>query len=109
GVRPGGQTVPLAGMSEGTCDQLYLALRVALLESSLAGREPLPFVVDDLLVMFDDARAAAALEVLARLSESTQVVFFTHHQHLVDIAQETVDSDVLSVHRLDDAEVAVLS
>lgn len=109
GVRPGGQTVPLAGMSEGTCDQLYLALRVALLESSLAGREPLPFVVDDLLVMFDDARAAAALEVLARLSESTQVIFFTHHQHLVDIAQETVGSGVLSVHRLDDAEVAVLS
>jgi len=49
GVRPSGQTVTVSGMSDGTCDQLYLALRLALLESSLDGRESLPFIVDDIL------------------------------------------------------------
>jgi len=89
GVRPSGQTVQVEGMSDGTCDQLYLALRLALLESFLDGREPIPFIVDDVLIMFDDLRAAAALKALAELSKRTQVIFFTHHQHLVELAQNT--------------------
>lgn len=100
GVRPAGQTVSVAGMSDGTCDQLYLALRLALLESSLDGREPLPFIVDDVLIKFDDERAAAALMALARLSEKTQVIFFTHHEHVVEIARETLDRHSLCVHQL---------
>ncbi|MFO7906289.1 MAG: hypothetical protein R6U98_26765 [Pirellulaceae bacterium] len=100
GVRPNGQTVGPTGMSDGTCDQLYLALRVALLESSLDGHEPLPFIVDDILIMFDDDRAAAALKVLSQLSEKTQVVFFTHHEHLVQIARNALDSASLHLHRL---------
>jgi len=87
-------------MSEGTCDQLYLALRLALLETSLEGREPLPFIVDDILVMFDDARAAAALKVLARLSARTQVIFFTHHAHLVEIARQSVESQIVFARHL---------
>jgi uncharacterized protein YhaN len=46
GVRPGGtETIGLAGMSDGTCDQLYLALRLASLETYLTTREPIPFIV----------------------------------------------------------------
>ncbi|MFH1920989.1 MAG: hypothetical protein ABIP48_14055, partial [Planctomycetota bacterium] len=84
GARPG-ETAPvhLDGMSEGTCDQLYLALRLASLETHLDGNEPIPFVVDDVLISFDDDRAAAALSVLAELSQRTQIIFFTHHLHLV--------------------------
>lgn len=100
GVRPGGQTVAIAGMSDGTCDQLYLALRIALLESSLEGREPLPFMVDDILIMFDDERAAAALEALTQLSEKTQVILFTHHEHLVEVARETLNGSAVFIHRL---------
>ena len=46
-------------MSEGTCDQAYLALRLASLEIYLENHEPLPFIVDDILVNFDDARSHA--------------------------------------------------
>ena len=70
-------------MSDGTCDQLYLALRLALLESYLSDHEPIPFIVDDILIQFDDDRAVASLKALAELSKNTQVIFFTHHEHLV--------------------------
>jgi hypothetical protein len=56
-------------MSDGTCDQLYLALRLALLETHLDGREPLPLIVDDILIMFDDARAAQPSQALAACPE----------------------------------------
>lgn len=91
GVRSDGSTVDTAGMSDGTCDQLFLALRLAFLEMTPAGREPLPLVVDDILITFDDERAAAALRALAELSRKRQVIFFTHHDHLVEVAQQSIE------------------
>lgn len=108
GVRPHGQTaVPIAGMSEGTRDQLYLALRLAVIESTLTGKEPVPFVVDDILVNFDDERALAALSALCRLARTTQVIFFTHHEHLLDLVEKKLPADDLFVHRLDRVSAAV--
>lgn len=101
GVRRGGSDpVPLAGMSDGTCDQLYLALRLASLEHYLQENTPVPFIVDDILVSFDDRRASAALEVLGELSCATQVLFFTHHEHLVELAQGCLGPERLFMHRL---------
>jgi uncharacterized protein YhaN len=101
GLRPGGQTtVDLSGMSDGTCDQLYLALRLASLEHYLADKEPLPLIVDDILVGFDDDRCRVALEVLGDLSRQTQVLLFTHHRHLVRLAEASLPADVLFVHEL---------
>src|SRR5690606_10240798 len=104
GIRAGsGKPVPVDGMSDGTCDQLYLALRLASLETFLdqPDKEPLPLIADDLLIQFDDQRAAAALGALARLSQRTQVIFFTHHQHVVDLAVRHLDPGILFVHRLE--------
>jgi uncharacterized protein YhaN len=103
GVRPDGRTtLNVAALSEGTRDQLYLALRVASLEHYLDTNPPLPFIVDDILVQFDDARAAAALQVLSDVSDHTQVVFFTHHEHLIDVARQHVAAGKLFVHHLTD-------
>ncbi len=88
GVRSGGEKVGVEGMSDGTCDQLYLALRIASIEAYLERNEPFPFIVDDILIRFDDERAGAALETLMRLAEKTQVIFFTHHSRLVESAQK---------------------
>ena len=44
----------MEGMSNGTRDQLYLALRLASLEKYMESSEPMPFIVDDILVDFDD-------------------------------------------------------
>jgi uncharacterized protein YhaN len=87
-------------MSDGTADQLYLALRIASLEDWLAHHPPVPFVLDDILINFDDQRAIAALKVLAELSNKTQVIFFTHHQHLVKLAESTLPDSVCFTHSL---------
>ena len=100
GVRPDGKTVLPTAMSEGTCDQLYLALRLASLETWLQRNEPMPLIVDDILVSFDNQRAVATLDVLAALSAQTQVIFFAHHEHLVDLARQCMSGEVLFVHRL---------
>ncbi len=100
GVRPDGTAVLPTAMSEGTCDQLYLALRLASLETWLERNEPMPFIVDDILVSFDNQRAVATLEVLAELSARTQVIFFAHHEHLVELAAQCMSGEVLFVHRL---------
>ena len=87
GLRPDGEAVPVHGLSAGTADQLFLALRIGAVEEYLDKAGPLPFIADDLFIHFDDERAAAGLRVLACLAQQTQVLIFTHHRHLVDIAR----------------------
>lgn len=94
------ETVHVAGMSEGTADQLYLALRLASLEAYMERNQPIPFTVDDLLVNFDDERALATLQELSQLSIRTQILFFTHHKHLVELAKAHLDPNTLFVHDL---------
>ncbi len=65
--------VQVAGIGDGTRDQLHLALRLSCLERHLQSSELMPLIVDDILLRFDDDRANAALEVLATLSGATQV------------------------------------
>jgi uncharacterized protein YhaN len=102
GVRPDGSTlVPTSGMSEGTCDQLYLAFRVALLEAYLERNPPVPLLVDDLLMTFDDQRSVAALRVLADLSQRMQIIFFTHHRRLIELAQQHLSPEQFSVQTLE--------
>jgi uncharacterized protein YhaN len=73
-------------LSEGTRDQLFLALRVAEIERHLIGATPLPFIGDDILQTFDDDRALAAMRVLTELSHRTQIILLTHHRHVVDLS-----------------------
>ena len=88
GMRPTGEKIGVTGMSDGTRDQLYLALRIASLEKYLVANEPMPFIVDDILIRFDDDRATAALNILAELSKKTQVLFLTHHARLAELVQK---------------------
>ncbi|HEV3164386.1 MAG TPA: AAA family ATPase [Isosphaeraceae bacterium] len=101
GVRPTGEELGVEQMSDGSCDQLYLALRLASVESWIEHHEPVPFIADDILLKFDDARAVAALKALARLSAHTQVIFFTHHEHLRRLAETHLSADVCFCHCLD--------
>ena len=93
GVRPNGEVVSVPGLTSGTEDQLFLALRIAAIEDYLAKTIALPFVADDLFINFDPDRSAAGFEILGQLAEKTQVLFFTHHLHLVDIAQDRLGAD----------------
>src|SRR3546814_17834349 len=81
--------VEVDAMSEGTTDQLFLALRLAALEPSVAAGVGLPFLADDLFVNFDDRRAEARFRVLAAVARTPQGLFFTPQPHL-DIGRRAV-------------------
>ncbi len=100
GVRPNDAEVFVDGMSDGSRDQLYLALRLATLEQHLSKGEPIPFVVDDILVGFDDNRTKVCLEILAELSASTQVLLFTHHRRVIELAESIETKAGIFIHEL---------
>jgi uncharacterized protein YhaN len=83
-------------LSDGTREQLFLALRLAAIERYVTAAGPIPVVFDDVLLESDDARAERVLAVLGDLARQTQVIVLTHHRHLVDLAEM-----VLPANRLD--------
>ena len=60
--------------SDGTVDQLYLALRLAVAEELTPDA---PLVLDDAMVRFDDDRLKTALHILEETAENKQVILFT--------------------------------
>lgn len=100
GIRPDGKWTTVSGMSDGTRDQLYLSLRLATLEWRLEASEPMPFIVDDILINFDDDRSRATLKTLAHFSKKNQVILFTHHRQLIDDAKIVGKSEEVVVHFL---------
>lgn len=63
--------------SDGTADQLYLALRLSVAQTLTPDA---PLILDDALVRFDEERMQAAMEVLREMSQSRQVIVFTCQQ-----------------------------
>jgi len=95
--RRSGSNVRVEEMSEGTLDQLYLALRLAALDLRRAAGVDLPTIFDDVLMTSDDERSGAILEALTDFARDSQVVLFTHHRHLVDLAQRHVPAEHLTL------------
>lgn len=60
--------------SDGTMDQLYVALRLAVAEELIPDA---PLVLDDAFVRFDDKRLQAALDILQQQARNKQVILFT--------------------------------
>jgi uncharacterized protein YhaN len=77
--RADGSRVPLIGRSRGTSERLYLALRFGLVERFISNAEPLPIVMDDILVNFDDDRAALTARSIEELATRSRVIYFTCH------------------------------
>jgi uncharacterized protein YhaN len=103
GRRRDGSLLDVDKMSEGTRDQLYLALRLAYVEAYAARAEPSPFIADDIFVTFDDERASHGLTALADIGASVQCILFTHHRRIVEIARGRLgkDVDVIELSRPD--------
>ena len=79
-------------LSLGTCQQLYLSLRVAMLmRASTVGRS-IPVIADDILVNFDANRRVRAAEVLAELAQMRQVIVFTCHRETARVLCEACAS-----------------
>ena len=95
----GNKPVEVPGLSEGTRDQLYLALRLAALDQQASQGSRMPLIADDLFINFDDRRTEAGLQVLGNISRRMQVILLTHHDHLVPLARQVL-GDGLNVIEL---------
>ena len=82
-------------LSQGTVDQLYLAVRLAVCDLCLPQRPPI--VLDDALADFDDGRAAQGLALLRELAEEQQVLLFTCHGREREQLKGAPDVTVLSL------------
>lgn len=85
-------------LSKGTRFQLYLALRVAGYHEFALSRRPVPFIADDIMETFDDFRAEEAIRLFADMANVGQVIYFTHHQHICEIARRICPGT--KIHRL---------
>ena len=98
-VEADGRSLETSQLSDGTRFQLYLALRIAAYHDYARHRTPLPFVADDVMESFDEARTGAAVGLLQRMAREGQVVYLTHHRRVVEIARE-VTAGTVRVHEL---------
>lgn len=70
---------PVLSLSQGTADQLYLAVRLAICSLVLPEEDPCPLVLDDALANFDDGRLTLALDLLRELAKERQILLLTCH------------------------------
>lgn len=66
-------------LSQGTVDELYFALRLALFETIVPEENSPPLVLDDVFVNFDDERMKRALDLLLEKSRERQIILFSCH------------------------------
>lgn len=97
-LRANGAACRVEAMSEGTRDQLWLALRIAALELRAGDSEPMPFLADDLFASSDAVRTEVGIRYLAELARHTQVILFTHHDYVIDAARRIVPG--VQIHEL---------
>ena len=83
-----GQRKQPSELSRGTREQLFLALRFGLIRDLGQRTEPLPVIVDEVLVNFDPDRALQAAVAFTELSDTNQVLVFTCHPTVVELFQD---------------------
>lgn len=82
-----GATRPIDSLSKGSLDAAYFSVRLALLQTLLAEKEP-PLYMDETLSQLDDNRARNAIKVLDKYSKHAQCVLFTCQARDVELAKE---------------------
>ncbi|WP_248924945.1 AAA family ATPase [Paenibacillus hamazuiensis] len=87
--RSEGGMLETSELSRGTAEQLFLAMRFALVDE-YANHVRLPLILDDILVNFDKERMSRSLTLLSEISRDHQVLLFTCHDHMREEAQRIV-------------------
>ena len=75
-------------LSRGTREQLYLAMRLGLIAQYEQTAEPLPVIMDDILVNFDDMRGPLAVQALAEFAKDRQVIVMTCHESTLSLYRQ---------------------
>lgn len=96
-----GQSLRVEQLSSGTREQVFLALRLAMIKEFSTKGVELPLVLDDVTVNFDQIRTEAAVETLLNAAdEGQQILLFTCHLHLAHLFEaEDVEPIWLPNHR----------
>ncbi len=92
-------------LSHGASEQIYLLLRMALAEHLSAPDESCPLILDDPIATSDAERRKAVLDTLLAISESTQVILFTHDLDTRDWARKRLSEPRGHLRELDRAGV----
>jgi uncharacterized protein YhaN len=99
-VSSAGDLKPAAELSQGTAEQLYLALRVGLISSLGDLGRHLPVLMDDVAVNYDPERLLAASAAIAELTRVRQVVLFTCHAATAEVMMAAVpDASLVTLDR----------
>ncbi|MDR2574781.1 MAG: AAA family ATPase [Desulfovibrio sp.] len=99
-----GAPAPLEILSRGAQEQAYLALRLAYITNHSAEAEPLPIIMDEILVNFDPGRAERTAHAFVDITKDSagkkhQLLYFTCHPHIVEMLRKTApDAALFSVH-----------
>ena len=80
--------VPEKQWSSGLGDQIYLAIRISLAMAFSKQIEPMPLILDDILVRFDEQRQKEAIQFLASLGKKEQIFLFTCSDATLELAEE---------------------
>jgi uncharacterized protein YhaN len=78
----------IGSLSRGTKEQLLLALRMGFIQAYEEKNEPLPIVLDDVMVNFDNYRSASFAKILSDFVKDRQAIVFTCHKHVRDLFAE---------------------
>lgn len=93
--------VPEKQWSSGLGDQIYLAIRVSLAMAFSKQIEPMPLILDDILVRFDEQRQKEAIRFLADLGKKAQIFLFTCSaatKRLADEVQKELAGETDTIH-----------
>ena len=69
-------------------DQVYLSIRFGLAMEFGRMNEPLPILLDDILVNYDPSRQVATAKIILQLSEENQIFLFSCHPETINIVQK---------------------
>lgn len=99
-----GMRYPIGELSQATKEQAYIALRLAL-AATILGTAPFPVIMDDPFVHFDGQRLSRMIELLNRLQQQHQFIYFTCHQGMTERWQ---DATILNVSEMGSEQEAII-
>ncbi|AEV66801.1 ATP-binding protein [Acetivibrio clariflavus] len=86
--------IPVSVLSNGTVDQMYLALRIALVRTMEKKSEKLPIILDEVLSQYDEMRSINTIRMLKEISNERQVIFFTCKTRELDMAKSVCNNNL---------------
>ena len=94
-----GKLLPLAPpLSQGTCDQIFLSIRLAIVDHLDHGQDRVPVFLDEVLVNWDMGRRDQVYPILRSMAEHRQLFLFTCHEWLADEAEEKLHAHRVVLH-----------